>query len=172
MTSIKFAVVADESGRSEGEQGYRLYYVAGDPEGRYILNSNAGVTCSNFSFRETFGDTEGGHEVGEEIQAVIGVDAGVLVCGEEDIPSEAADIMRQWGWLPCKTAYQVSYSGGESRTRPGKAVDYMLAEVDGVELYAEAIPADDDETATYAALKADIIAQAKAHGIDAKRLQF
>ena len=32
---------------------------------------------------------------------------------------------------------KVQYMGGESRCQPGVAVDYMLAEVDGTELYAE-----------------------------------
>ena len=68
-------------------------------------------------------------------------------------------------------AINVLYEAGESRQNPGKVVDYMLAEVDGVELYAEA-ENDGEETATYEALKAEISRQAKASGIDPARLHF
>ena len=66
---------------------------------------------------------------------------------------------------------EVIYDGGESRENPGKAVDYMMTEVHGVELYAEMEPGE-DETATYEPLKAEIIRQAKAAGIDPERLHF
>lgn len=65
----------------------------------------------------------------------------------------------------------VEYKGGQSRLG-SHAVDYMRADVDGVELYAELPPVDGDETGTYEALKAEIIAQAQERGIDASRLAF
>lgn len=99
MKEIKFAVIPDENGNTEGENGYRLYYVAGDPDGRYILNSNAGVVCSNFSFLDAFGGIEGAEEIEREIEATIKADSGEAIHDEESIPSEAAEIMRQWGWL-------------------------------------------------------------------------
>ena len=71
---------------------------------------------------------------------------------------------------------KVLYSGGESRNRMDGSrlacVDFMLAEVDDVELYAEAIPHDDDEVGTYEELKAAILAQAAEKGIDASVLEF
>lgn len=73
----------------------------------------------------------------------------------------------------------VIYQGGESRYNPGNAVDFMLAVVDGVELYAEADPDDYgygepgyEETATYDDLKAAILGQAAEHGIPAIKLDF
>ena len=66
---------------------------------------------------------------------------------------------------------RVEYKAGPSRLSE-TAVDYMLAEVDGVELYAEAVNFDEDELATYEELKQAIIEQAKAHGIDPERLLF
>ena len=73
----------------------------------------------------------------------------------------------------------IAFEGGESRMIPGQSVDYMLAEVDGVELYAEApiviIDEDEgtvDESANYEGLKADIIEQAKDNGIDPACLRF
>ena len=66
---------------------------------------------------------------------------------------------------------KVDYQGGQSRYG-AHAVDYMLAVVDGVELYAELPPVEDDETGTYDDLKAEIISQAKAKGIEINRLQF
>lgn len=67
--------------------------------------------------------------------------------------------------------YIVEYKSGDSRMSPGTSVDYMLAVVNDVELYAEAI-AQDDESATYDELKASIIEQARKHGIDADSLIF
>lgn len=72
----------------------------------------------------------------------------------------------------------VTYQSGESRYN-GKAIDFMLAVVDGVELYAEA-DLDDygygepgyKETATYDDLKAAILGQAAEHGIPAIKLEF
>lgn len=66
---------------------------------------------------------------------------------------------------------KVQYTGGESRYQPGVAVDYMLAEVDDTELYAER-PAADDESANYDALKDSILESARANGIDTDRLVF
>jgi hypothetical protein len=66
---------------------------------------------------------------------------------------------------------KVEYKGGQSRYG-NDAVDYMLAVVDDIELYAELPPVDGDETGTYDDLKAEIITQAKNHGIDVNRLEF
>lgn len=72
----------------------------------------------------------------------------------------------------------VTYQGGESRYSEN-GVDFMLAVVDGVELYAEADPDDYgygeagyDETATYDDMKAAILGQAAEHGIPAIKLEF
>ena len=67
---------------------------------------------------------------------------------------------------------EVEYKAGESRKNPGECIDYMLADVDGVELYAEAEPVEGDETGTYDELRAEIIRQAEENGIDAKKLRF
>jgi hypothetical protein len=80
----------------------------------------------------------------------------------------------------------VKYEAGESRTRTTKteegstamlSVDYMLAttadsEGNEIELYAEAEPAEGDETATYDNLKAEILCQANEFGIDPEILRF
>ena len=66
---------------------------------------------------------------------------------------------------------RVGYRAGPSRLSE-TTVDYMLAEVDDVELYAEAVNFDEDELATYEELEQAIIEQAKAHGIDPERLLF
>ena len=68
--------------------------------------------------------------------------------------------------------YLVHYGSGESRENPGVGVDYMKADIDGVELYAEMPPVEGDETGTYDALKAEILAQAQARGIDVSCLAF
>lgn len=72
----------------------------------------------------------------------------------------------------------VRYEGGQSRYSD-RGIDYMLAVVDGVELYAEADPDDYgygepgyEETATYDDLKAAILGQAAEHGIPAIKLEF
>lgn len=73
---------------------------------------------------------------------------------------------------------EVRYEGGEARMPKyfGQAVDYMLAivpvEDDEIELYAEAEPVEDDECGTYDDLKAEILRQAEAAGIDAATLKF
>lgn len=69
------------------------------------------------------------------------------------------------------TRYVVRYEGGESRYS-NAGIDYMLAEVEGVELYAEAKPVDGDEWGTYDELKAAILEQATEHGIPAELLVF
>lgn len=74
----------------------------------------------------------------------------------------------------------VVYQAGESRTVPGKAIDYMLATIDDIELYAEAenktwdeeTERCADESATYDELKAAIMEQAQQNGIDTGRLHF
>ena len=70
------------------------------------------------------------------------------------------------------TQIAVTYQGGESRTIPGKAIDYMLATVDGVELYAEAEPNDEWDIVPFAQCKASIEEQAASHGISIARLEF
>lgn len=65
----------------------------------------------------------------------------------------------------------VEYQSGQSRSGEGIA-DYMRAEVDGVELYAEAEPVEGDESGTYDELRAEIIRQAEENEIDAEKLRF
>lgn len=67
---------------------------------------------------------------------------------------------------------KVFYGGGESRSKAGVAVDYMMVEIDGTELYAESEAVDGDEDANYDDLKAEIIAQANDAGIDENELEF
>lgn len=67
--------------------------------------------------------------------------------------------------------YEVEYSAGEARNG-NESVDYMLVEVNGIELYAEATPDPEDETGTYEELKAEIIRQAEKNGIDVEALRF
>ena len=72
-----------------------------------------------------------------------------------------------------KNMIEVDFNGGSGRIAD-KAVNYMLANVDGIELYAEIeIPdnAGSDEYG-YDELKKEIISQAKGQGIDANRLKF
>ena len=83
-----------------------------------------------------------------------------------------------------KHLYTVEYNGGESRERAGEACDYMLVWVPNPEcefdefadeeigLYAEAPAAEEDETATYEELRAEIIRQAVAAGIEPATLKF
>jgi len=78
--------------------------------------------------------------------------------------------MNIFSHLPGTKKVEVSYSGGESRIG-NYAVDYMLANVGDIELYAE-LPAQDDETATYDDLKADILKQANKAGIGDDMLVF
>ncbi len=66
--------------------------------------------------------------------------------------------------------FEVEYESGQSR-HGDEGIDYMLAVVDGVELYAEAPPGE-DETATYDDLKAAILEQATQKGIDPATLVF
>lgn len=76
--------------------------------------------------------------------------------------------------------YKVDYQAGTSRYG-NKGVDYMLVKVpvkspDGddfeVELYAEEIPDPNDETATYDALKAEILRMADEAEIEPEKLKF
>ena len=67
--------------------------------------------------------------------------------------------------------YTVAYQGGQSRTGTG-AVDYMLAVIDGAELYAERASDESDENANYDDLRADILEQAEEQGIEAVCLTF
>lgn len=66
----------------------------------------------------------------------------------------------------------VEYSGGESRTHSGTAVDYMLATIEGNELYSEMEAVEGDENANYEELKQDIINQAKELGYHRDMLKF
>ena len=65
----------------------------------------------------------------------------------------------------------VEFGGGDSRLNPGDAVDYMLAKVNGQELYAE-LPAFEDESGNYEALRGLMMAQAQDAGYDASVLRF
>ena len=71
---------------------------------------------------------------------------------------------------------KVDYQGGESRVKPGMAVDYMLAvaKVDGkdVELYAELDAVEGDEDANFDALKADIMELAQEMGLTSEDFSF
>lgn len=67
----------------------------------------------------------------------------------------------------------VEFNGGQGR-KTDIAVNYMLAEIDGVELYAEMeIPEDaNPDEYGYDELKDEIIAQAKENDIDTSLLKF
>ena len=67
----------------------------------------------------------------------------------------------------------VEFNGGQGR-KTDTAVNYMLAEVDGIELYAEMeIPEDaNPDEYGYHELKDEIIAQAKENDIDTSLLKF
>lgn len=67
----------------------------------------------------------------------------------------------------------VEFNGGQGR-KTDAAVNYMLAEIDGVELYAEMeIPEDaNPDEYGYDKLKDEIIAQAKENDIDESLLKF
>ena len=67
----------------------------------------------------------------------------------------------------------VEFNGGQGR-KTDAAVNYMLAEIDGVELYAEKeIPEDaNPDEYGYDELKDEIIAQAKENDIDESLLKF
>ena len=71
--------------------------------------------------------------------------------------------------------YRVEFSGGESR-RGINAVNYMLVDVDGIELYAEYDVTDVTENevdfAGYDALKEAILSQASESGIGKQDLIF
>jgi len=68
--------------------------------------------------------------------------------------------------------FKVEYGGGESRYNPSQGVDYMIVEVDGIELYAETLASETDETMTYDELKSIIIEQAKEKEISPDALNF
>ncbi|MBT9156993.1 MAG: hypothetical protein DDT37_01998 [Firmicutes bacterium] len=65
----------------------------------------------------------------------------------------------------------VEYQGGQARLS-NEAVDYMLAKVDGIELYAELPCNDRDDCGTYEALKRTILDQAAERGVSSGRLRF
>lgn len=67
----------------------------------------------------------------------------------------------------------VEFNGGQGR-KTDAAVNYMLAEIDGVELYAEIEIPDDANPDEYGydELKDEIIAQAKENDITESLLKF
>lgn len=69
--------------------------------------------------------------------------------------------------------YEISFEGGEGRYTT-KAVNYMMAEVNGVELYAEVVLPDEDvaDDYGYEELKAEILEQAAENNIPADTLHF
>ena len=67
--------------------------------------------------------------------------------------------------------FKVLYSQGPSRNW-FMDVDYMLVDVNGIELYAEAYINKDDEIGTYDCLKEEILKQAEEQEIDTKSLVF
>lgn len=74
-------------------------------------------------------------------------------------------------------AYKVEYNGGESQKHAGQPCDYMYVwvpdpEGNEIEFYAEMPISLEDEAASYEPLKAEIIRQAVAAGIDPARLKF
>lgn len=74
------------------------------------------------------------------------------------------------------TKINVDYQAGRSRYSEA-GIDFMLAEIDGIELYAEIEnPTDmstgDEEAVNYDELKAEIIRQAQEAGIETGRLRF
>ena len=71
--------------------------------------------------------------------------------------------------------YRVEFSGGESR-QGINGVNYMLVDVDGIELYAEYdvtdVPEDEVDFAGYDALKESILSQASESEINKQDLIF
>ena len=71
--------------------------------------------------------------------------------------------------------YRVEFSGGESR-QGINSVNYMLVDVDGIELYAEYdvtdVPEDEVDFAGYDELKEAILSQASENGINKENLIF
>ena len=72
-----------------------------------------------------------------------------------------------------KSMIKVTFDGGQGRYTDN-AVNYMLADVGGVELYAEVEIPDDANPDEYGydELKEEIISQAKEHDIDVNQLKF
>lgn len=67
--------------------------------------------------------------------------------------------------------FKVLYSSGPSRNW-FMDVDYMLVDVNGTELYAEAYINEFDEIGTYDCLKEEILRQAEEQEIDTKSIVF
>lgn len=67
--------------------------------------------------------------------------------------------------------FKVLYARGPSRNWT-MDVDYMLVDVDGIELYAEAYIDIENEIGTYDCLKEEILRQAEEQEIDTKSLVF
>lgn len=107
---IKFAIIPDADGNSYGDHGYMLYYVADDSEGTWILEDNAGVTCTSYSFTDVYRnqseelDAEG-DRLEAEINNIISNDAGEVASyytgtgTRGGAGSEAEELMRRWGWI-------------------------------------------------------------------------
>lgn len=67
--------------------------------------------------------------------------------------------------------FKVLYARGPSRNWT-MDVDYMLVDVDGIELYAEAYIDIENEVGTYDCLKEEILRQAEEQEIDTRSLVF
>lgn len=67
--------------------------------------------------------------------------------------------------------YTVEFGKGESREVPGRAAAYMIADVDGMELYAEIYPKDDDMD-SFDELASAIMSQAEDNNILPEKLYF
>ncbi len=67
--------------------------------------------------------------------------------------------------------FMVLYARGPSRNWT-MDVDYMIVDVDGIELYAEAYIDIENEVGTYDCLKEEILRQAEEQEIDTRSLVF
>ena len=93
-------------------------------------------------------------------------------CGRRMPPEWAARLLLE-KLEKVKNMIEVDFNGGSGRSTD-KAVNYMIANVDGIELYAEIEIPDDSGSDEYGydELKKEIISQAKGQGIDVDRLKF
>ena len=76
------------------DEGYSLYYVPRDSEGRWILTDDAGVVATNFNIPEELLEVAAKAEAA--IEAGEGQEARGL--GEGSQLSEAERLMIGWGW--------------------------------------------------------------------------
>lgn len=81
------------------DEGYSLYYIPGDSEGRWIITDDAGVACTNYNIPEELAEVAAKAKAmvaaGEGVPAQ-GYDEGILEAGPA---SEAERLMVEWGWL-------------------------------------------------------------------------